>query len=70
MVVVRPVREDDYSTLAANLCASEVFLALRKELEQYYGGTEPEETAFHDALYALMAEAGWEAGHPLVGGQG
>lgn len=72
-----PVRDDehqqlfDYSKRIANICLSEAFTTLKKELEKFYRGGENEDTtfariAFQDALYALIAEEDLEFGKPLA----
>lgn len=72
-----PVRDDehqqliDYSQCIANICLSEAFTTLKKELEKFYRGGENEDItftriAFQDALYALIAEEDLEFGKPLA----
>ncbi|MGI6552141.1 MAG: hypothetical protein ACOX37_03440 [Bacillota bacterium] len=60
-----PVRDDQhqkishYAQFVAAICFSEKFLALKKELEACYLGSQAEDRfllAFQDALYAIMAE--------------
>ncbi|HHX51157.1 MAG TPA: hypothetical protein GX711_06940 [Clostridia bacterium] len=60
-----PVKDDQhqrvfhYAQFVAGICLSEKFIALKKELEAYYRGSQTEDwflLAFQDALYAMMAE--------------
>lgn len=61
----------DYTKHIANICMSEGFIALKKELEKLYDYSEGEEfnlplLAFQDALYAIISEEDPEFTQPLV----
>ncbi|NLL17426.1 MAG: hypothetical protein GX262_00190 [Clostridia bacterium] len=72
-----PVRDDehqerfDYSHYIANICLSEPFIALKRELERLYGNSGEDDInssrlAFQDALYAVISEHDLEFKKPLA----
>lgn len=71
-----PVQDDeqqkrfDYAQHIANICVSEGFISLKKELERLYGCSGDEDNspllAFQDALFALILEEDPEFKRPLT----
>lgn len=70
-----PVRDDEhqerfnYSNYIANICLSESFVALKRELESLYGNSGEDDAnssrfAFQDALYAVISEQDLEFKKP------
>jgi hypothetical protein len=72
-----PVRDDEhqerfnYSHYIANICLSEPFITLKRELERLYGISGEDEVnssrlAFQDALYAVISEKDLDFKKPLA----